>query len=191
MAWAVTHTGASPTGSSGVCGRPLRVLAAAHCMPRCRLAFVCVQICSQRVLHGAEKKLHNSAKRHVAHRPSPTPRPRHCPAHARCAAPCTRAHACRARSTRTHHACAPRQRRTCSHIATRAHVKKKQSWLPCSSHWPLADRRPARHWRIQNTNAVQSHSPSSTDASRFHQYTRCTCHPPPTSAVSRVAENQS
>ena len=36
----------------------------------------------------------------------------------------TRAHACRTRSTRTHHACAPRQRRTCSHIATRAHVKK-------------------------------------------------------------------
>ena len=71
---------------------------------------------------------------------------------------------------------------------TRLHTSK--SWLPCSSHWPLADRRPARHWRIQNTNAVQSHLPSSTDASRFHQYTRCTCHPPPTSAVS-CAENQS
>ena len=67
---------------------------------------------------------------------------------------------------------------------TRLHTSK--SWLPCSSHWPLADRRPARHWRIQNTNAVESHSPSSTDASRFHQYTRCACHPPPTSC----AENQ-
>ena len=51
------------------------------------------------------------------------PRPRHCRARARCAAPCTRAHACRARSTRTHHACAPHQPCTCSHAATRAHVK--------------------------------------------------------------------
>ena len=47
-----------------------------------------------------------------------------CLTHTRCPAPCTRAHACRARSTRTHHACAPRQPCTCSHVTTRAHFKK-------------------------------------------------------------------
>ena len=89
---------------------------------------------------------------HNAHPPSPTPRPRHCHARARCPAPCTRAHACRARSTRTLHACEPRQPCTCSHAATRAHVK---AWLPCSSHWPLADRRPARRWHIWRECALQ------------------------------------
>ena len=40
-------------------------------------------------------------KKHVAHRASP----RHCHACARCSAPCTRAHARRACSSRTHHEC--------------------------------------------------------------------------------------
>ena len=43
-----------------------------------------------------------------------------CLAHARCPAPCTRAHACTARSTRTLHACEPRQRR--AHALTQQHA---------------------------------------------------------------------
>ena len=65
-----------------------------------------------------------------------------------------RAHACRARSSRTHHACAPRQPCTCS---TRQHSAK--AWLPCSSHWPLAARRPARRWHIWRECALQTRSP--------------------------------
>ena len=45
----------------------------------------------------AEQKKSESGKRHVA--------PRHCHARARCSAPCTRAHARRACSSRTHHEC--------------------------------------------------------------------------------------
>ena len=59
---------------------------------------------------------------------SPLPSPR-------CSAPCTRAHACRARSTRTHHACEPRPRSTCSHAATRAHVKKLGCRARVTGHW--------------------------------------------------------
>ena len=113
----VANVGASPTGSSGVCGRPLRVLAAAHCMARSRLALRMLAARSAR----CGKKVAQSAKRHVEHRHSPTPRPRHCHARTRCPAPCTRAHACRARSTRTHHACAPRQ--PCTRT-TRQHALK-------------------------------------------------------------------
>ena len=72
-----------------------------------------------RSARGAGKSCKSALKRHAAHRA----RPRHRHAHARCPAPCTRARACRARSTRTHHACEPRPRSTCSHAATRAHVK--------------------------------------------------------------------
>ena len=178
MAWAVTHTGASPTGSSGVSGRPLRVLAAAHCMPRCRLAFVCVQICSQRVLHGAEKKLHNSAKRHVAHRPSPTPRPRHCHARARCSAPSTRARACRARSSHTLHACEPRQRRTCSHIATRActSCQKARCVLDVTGHWQIVGR-PAADTSGMHTQYIALAIAAARDPHALP--TRCACHPPP------------
>ena len=59
-------------------------------------------------------------QKQVAHRASPC----HCHACARCSAPCTRAHACRARSSRTLHACAPRQPCTCSHVATHACTSK-------------------------------------------------------------------
>ena len=58
----------------------------------------------------------------------------------RFAAPCTRAHACRARSSRTHHACAPRQPCTCSHAATRAHVKKLGCRARVTGHWPTVGR---------------------------------------------------
>ena len=74
---------------------------------------ICVTICSR-----ANKR---RTKKHVAHRASP----RHCHACARCSAPCTRAHACRARSSHTRHACAPRQPCTCSHVATHACTRQK------------------------------------------------------------------
>ena len=81
-------------------------------------------------------------KRHVAHRASP----RHCHACARCSAPCTRAHACRARSSRTHHACAPRQPCTCStrqHTLARARQKLDVMLEALAAGWPSAGWRPA------------------------------------------------
>ena len=100
------------------------------------------------------KRVRSTAKRHVAHRASP----RHCRhARARCYAPCTRARACRARSSRTLHACAPRQRPTRSHIATRACTSKAR--MACSRHWPLADCRPVRCMRIWLMHTLQMRSP--------------------------------
>ena len=51
-----------------------------------------------------------------------------CLAHTRCPAPCTRAHACTARSTRTLHACEPRQR----HALPQQHAltRQKHSVVP-------------------------------------------------------------
>ena len=78
-------------------------------------------------------------KGHVAHRASP----RHCLAHARCPAPCTRAHACTARSTRTLDACELRQRMHMhSHSNMRSHTSK--AFCGSSCHWQLADCRPVR-----------------------------------------------
>ena len=118
-----------------------------------------------------QKALHHSTaqrrKRSPPQAHRDVPRPRHCRARARCAAPCTRAHACRARSTRTNHACAPRQPCTCSHVATHACTSK--AWLPCLSHWPLADRRPARRWHIWLAHALQTRSPSPLRAIPMHR----------------------
>ena len=82
-------------------------------------------------------------------------RGRHCVACAPslCSAPCTRAHARRARSSRTLHACEPRQRRTCSHIATRACTSTCRD--ECLCHWPLADCRSARCMRIWRAHELQ------------------------------------
>jgi hypothetical protein len=99
--------------------------------------------------HRAKKR----TKRHVAHRASP----RHCHACARCPAPCTRAHACRARSSRTHHACAPRHSH--AHALTQQHALTSKSLNGCSSHRPLADCRPARCMRIWLAHALQMRSP--------------------------------
>ena len=164
MAWAVTRTGASPTGSSGVCGRPLRVLTAAHCMAHSRLALRMLAARSA----PCRKKVAQSAKRHVEHRHSPTPRPRHCHARTRCPAPCTRAHACRARSSRTHHACAPRQPCTCSHAATRAHVKKLGCRARVTGHW-LPVGRLAADTSGAHT-ALQTRSPSPLPATMRHRH---------------------
>ena len=115
-------------------------------------------VCTQRVLHRAAKKLQKRATKQCAHRALPLPRPRHRHAHAQHATLCTRARACRARSSRTLHACTPRQRPTCSHLATRTCTSKAR--MACSSHWPLADRRPAGRWHIWHAHALRMRSPS-------------------------------
>ena len=151
------------------------VRAAVQQMPRRRSNK---RVSSLRVLHRTEKSC-KSAIRHVAHRASPRPRmPR-----ARCAAPCTRAHACRARSTRTHHACATRQQCTCSHTATRAHVKKLGCRARVTGHWLTVGRlaactsdanalfKHARHLRCSRGLCV-THTlclPSTTDVGRCHR----------------------
>ena len=96
------------------------------------------------------------------------PRPRHRHAHARCAAPCTRAHSCRARSTRTHHACEPRPRGTCSHAATRAHVKKLGCRARVTGHW-LPVGRLAADTSGAHT-ALQTRSPSPLPATMRHRH---------------------
>ena len=66
-----------------------------------------------------------------------------CLAHARFPAPCTRAHACTARSTRTLHACEPRQQR--AHALTQQHAltRQKHHVVPrVTGHWPLDSRPP-------------------------------------------------
>ena len=63
----------------------------------------------------------------------------------------------RARSSRTLHACEPRRRRTCSHIATRVCTSKAR--MACSCHWPLADCWSARCMRIWLAHALQMRSP--------------------------------
>ena len=119
-------------------------------------------------------------KRHVAHRASP----RHCHARTRCPAPCTRAHACRARSSRTHHACAPRQPCTCSHAATRAHVKKLGCRARVTGHWLTVGRLAAGTSGANALcNALATFAARETHASS----TRCACHPPPT-LLSSYAE---
>ena len=119
-----------------------------------------------------------------AHRASP----RHCRAHARCPAPRTRAHACRARSTRTHHACAPRPRIACSHAATRAHVKKLGWRARVTGHW-LTVGRPAACTSGSHTRCKCA----ATSAARaaHASLTRCACHAPsPLSRVQRDEDNE-
>ena len=150
------------------------------------LGLLCV--CSLRVLHGAGKSCTRVAS---LHRPEacrapalPTPRPRHCHARTRCPAPCTRAHACRARSSRTHHACAPRQPCTCSHAATRAHVKKLGCRARVTGHWLTVGRLAAGTSGANALcNALATFAARETHASS----TRCACHPPPT-LLSSYAE---
>ena len=123
-------------------------------------------------------------KRHVAHRASP----RHCHARARCSAPCTRARACRARSTRTHHACAPRQLCTCSHAATRAHVKKLGCRARVTGHWLTVGRLAAC---TSGANALCNALATSAARAAHASLTRCACHaPPPLSRVQRDEDNE-
>ena len=108
-------------------------------------------ICALRVLRGAETKLHKAprgmSRTRKACLPAGSP-----PA----AGPRRGWHtSTRVKSTLDTHA-----PRVCAlpavHMLSRDNTRSRQklSWLPCSSHWPLADRRPARHWRMQNTNAA-------------------------------------
>ena len=140
-------------------------------------------ICTLRVFAPEQKKAHNfllrskkkRTKRHVAHRASP----RHCHARARCSAPSTRARACRARLSRTHHACAPRQRRTCSHIATRActSCQKARCVLDVTGHWQIVGR-PAADTSGMHTHCIALAIAAARDPHALP--TRCACHPPPT-----------
>ena len=42
------------------------------------------------------------------------------------------------------------------HMLSHGNTRSRQkAWLPCSSHWPLADRRPARRWHIWRECALQ------------------------------------
>ena len=96
---------------------------------------------------------------------------------------CTRAHACRARSTRTHHACATRQQCTCSHTATRAHVKKLGCRARVTGHWPTVGRpaagtsgshtrcKHARHLRCVRSPCIADMlcMPSTSTVARCHR----------------------
>ena len=131
----------------------------------------------QKALHRAQRRKRSPPQ---AHRD--VPRPRHCRARARCAAPCTRAHACRARSTRTRHACTSRQPCTCSHAATRAHVKKLDR-ARVTGHWPTVGRpaagtsgshtrcKHARHLRCVRSPCIADMlcMPSTSTVARCHR----------------------
>ena len=136
-----------------------------HGMIAACFAYACSAFCA-----GAEKKSHKAQKRHVEHRHSPTPRPRHCHARTRCPAPCTRAHACRARSSRTHHACAPRQ--PCTRT-TRQHALKSLAAVleSLATGCPSAGSPLAHLARMRSTNTL------ATSAARPHASpTCCACH---------------
>ena len=127
-----------------------------HCGKNMHSSRLCPLPLGKRI---AQRGILWRTKRHVAHRPSL----RHCHARARCSAPCTRAHARRARSSRTHHACAaPCVRRTMrARLASHAHAHTRLHIATgCLRHWPLADRRPARRWRTWREHALQTRSPS-------------------------------
>ena len=151
-------------------------------------AAVCEQIFARRVelLHRSRSsqpsgklqartwqklRIPSAAKRHVAHRASP----RHCHARARCSAPCTRAHACRARSSRTHHACAaPCVRASpAMHMLTHACMHAPAMHMLTKAHWPLADRRPLAHLaRTRSANTLATSAAREAHASS----TCCACH---------------
>ena len=150
MAWAVTRTGASPTGSSGVCGRPLRVLAAAPlhgtmsaCFAYARCAFCTVQ--EKVAQRRAQEACRAPAFAHASASPLPRPRSPLCAPHT----------STRVQSTLVAHAPCVRAS-PAMHMLSRGNTRSRQkAWLPCSSHWPLADRRPARRWHIWRECALQ------------------------------------
>ena len=75
------------------------------------------------------------------------------------------------RAEHARHARTTRARLTShAHALTRQHALTSKAWLlPCSSHWPLADRRPARRWHIWLTHALQTRSPSPLRAIPMHR----------------------
>ena len=91
-----------------------------------------------------------------------------------------RAHACRARSTRTHHACAPRQ--PCTRT-TRQHALKSLAAVleSLATGCPSAGSPLAHLARMRSTNTL------ATSAARPHASpTCCACHPPPPLHVASV-----
>ena len=75
------------------------------------------------------------------------------------------------RAEHARHARTTRARLTShAHALTRQHALTSKAWLlPCSSHWPLADRRPARRWHIWLAHALQTRSPSPLRAIPMHR----------------------
>ena len=82
-----------------------------------------------------------------------------CLTHTRCPAPCTRAHACTARSTRTLHACEPRQRR--AHALTQqhalAHAQKHHVVPRVTGHWLTVGRPAAEPSSAQSQRKCTRH----------------------------------
>ena len=81
-----------------------------------------------------------------------------CLTHTRCPAPCTRAHACTARSTRTLHACEPRQRR--AHALTQQHAltRQKHHVVPrVTGHWLTVGRPAAEPSSAQSQRKCTRH----------------------------------
>ena len=147
----VANVGASPTGSSGVCGRPLRVLTAAHCMAHSRLALRMLAARSA----PAQKKSRTKRRRGMS---STGIRPR-----LGLATTTPALAALRLAHEHTHAEHARHARTTRARLASHAHAPRgntrSKAWLPCSSHWPLAAHRPARRWHIWRECALQTRSP--------------------------------
>ena len=116
------------------------------------------------------KKLQFQAPRQEACRPpgfatasaSPPPRPR--------PLPCALHTSTRVQSTLDTHAQCVRAS-PAMYMLSRDNTRSRQkAWLlPCSSHWPLADRRPARRWHIWLAHALQARSPCPLRAIPMHR----------------------
>ena len=127
----VANVGASPTGSSGVCGRPLRVLTAAHCMAHSRLALRMLAArsapCRKKVAQSAEEACRAPAFAHASASPLPRPHSLPCALHTSTRMQSTLdTHAPRVRASpamHTHHAATRAQKLGC-----RARVTGH--WLP-------------------------------------------------------------
>ena len=87
-------------------------------------------------------------------------------------------HARHARAMRApHHACAPRQPCTCSHVTTRAHVKKLGCRARVTGHWLTVGRLAAG---TSSANALCNALATSAAREAHASSTRYACHPPPT-----------
>ena len=129
----VANVGASPTGSSGVCGRPLRVLAEAHCMARSRLALRMLAArsapCRKKVAQSAEEACRAPAFAHASASPLPRPHSLPCALHTSTRMQSTLdTHAPRVRASPAMHmlsrGCTFRRRTSVSHLRARG-----QGWV--------------------------------------------------------------
>ena len=133
---------------------------------RCRLtSYFTFYFCSAKALHRAQGRKRSPPQ---AHRDVPRPRmPRR--AHYK-ALRCALHTSTRVQSTLVTHAPCVRAS-PAMHMLSRGNTRSRQkAWLlPCSSHWPLADRRPARRWHIWLAHALQTRSPSPLRAIPMHR----------------------